>query len=172
MALSAASITLDEYLKTSYSPDCDFIDGVVEERNLGTRPHSRLQFAFQLLLSKYEDSEGVWIYPEQRLQTKPTRFRVPDICVMLDRTEELVLHSAPFLCIEILSPEDRLLRVEERLKEYLDMGVEFAWLVDPVSHEAWTYSDFGKQAIQDGVLRTSNPTLEIQLEDLFRVAER
>jgi hypothetical protein len=28
-------IPVSEYLKTSYSPDCDYVDGEVQERNLG-----------------------------------------------------------------------------------------------------------------------------------------
>ena len=125
-----------------------------------------------MLLSRYEDSLGIWIYPEQRVQTQLRRFRIPDVCVTLDRTEELVFRLAPFLCIEILSPEDRMTRVETRLKEYLQMGVEYVWLVDPMTHEAWSYSDFGKLTVTDGVLRTANPDLEIALADLFRIAER
>ena len=172
MIAATRTVTVDEYLSSSYSPDCDYVDGVIEERELGTKPHSRLTYAFQILLSKYEESHGVWIFPEQRVQTKLTRFRIPDICVTLERTEELVFRIVPFLCIEVLSPEDRMYRVESRLKEYLQMGVPFVWLVDPISHEAWVYSDQGKVEVADGILRTSAPQLEVNLEELFRKAER
>ncbi len=30
-----ALIPVSEYLRTSYSPDCDYVDGEVQERNLG-----------------------------------------------------------------------------------------------------------------------------------------
>jgi hypothetical protein len=36
-------ISLEEYLNTSYSPDREYRDGVVLERNVGTRSHSFLQ---------------------------------------------------------------------------------------------------------------------------------
>ena len=35
-------ISVTDYLATSYSPDCDYVDGRVEERNLGQRDHSNL----------------------------------------------------------------------------------------------------------------------------------
>ena len=36
-------ITVEEYLSTDYSPDCDFVDGVLEDRHVGERDHSDLQ---------------------------------------------------------------------------------------------------------------------------------
>jgi hypothetical protein len=28
-------VSVEEYFATSYRPDCDYVDGVIEERNLG-----------------------------------------------------------------------------------------------------------------------------------------
>jgi hypothetical protein len=36
-------ISVDEYLRTSFHPDCDFIEGEVLERNAGKRKHSYAQ---------------------------------------------------------------------------------------------------------------------------------
>ena len=33
-------LTMDEYLHTMYHPDCDFVDGHLEERNLGEFEHT------------------------------------------------------------------------------------------------------------------------------------
>ena len=43
---SAALISVAEYLRTAYSPDCDYVDGEVQERNLGEKDHSILQCEF------------------------------------------------------------------------------------------------------------------------------
>ena len=32
--------SVNEYLSTSYHPDCEYIDGVILERNVGERDHS------------------------------------------------------------------------------------------------------------------------------------
>ena len=40
---TATLVSLEEYLKTSYEPDCDYVDGVLEERNLGEWNHGDLQ---------------------------------------------------------------------------------------------------------------------------------
>jgi len=36
-------VSVEEYLSTSYEPDCEYEDGVVVERNLGGFEHSFLQ---------------------------------------------------------------------------------------------------------------------------------
>jgi hypothetical protein len=40
---SAALIPVEEYLETSYSPDREFRDGILVERNWGDRAHAGLQ---------------------------------------------------------------------------------------------------------------------------------
>jgi hypothetical protein len=37
--------SVNEYLNTSYSPDCDFVDGRIEGRNVGEHDHAALQAA-------------------------------------------------------------------------------------------------------------------------------
>jgi hypothetical protein len=36
-------IPVSEYLSTDYEPDCDYVDGLLEERNVGEKDHSKLQ---------------------------------------------------------------------------------------------------------------------------------
>ena len=43
---TTALISVEEYLRTAYEPDCDYVDGEVIERNLGERDHSVLQREF------------------------------------------------------------------------------------------------------------------------------
>jgi hypothetical protein len=40
---AATQISVEEYLKTVYRPDRDYVDGVVEERNFGEWDHSWIQ---------------------------------------------------------------------------------------------------------------------------------
>jgi hypothetical protein len=42
---SQPTISVEEYLSTSYRPDCDYVDGLVEERNLGEYDHAAVQSA-------------------------------------------------------------------------------------------------------------------------------
>src|SRR3954453_5383293 len=98
--------SVEEYLATSY-PDGDreFLDGVVVERNLGTPPHSRLQKLLLLHLAAFEEALGIEVLPECRTRIGETRYRVPDVLVMLQpfRQTERVLLDPPFLIVEVLS---------------------------------------------------------------------
>ncbi len=42
---STTLVSVQDYLATSYRPDRDFLDGELQERNLGELEHSRLQSA-------------------------------------------------------------------------------------------------------------------------------
>src|SRR6266436_985405 len=127
---SRTLISVEEYLRTSYRPDCDFIDGEVLERNVGEKDHSSLQKKVILYLATREQQLGIWVFPEQRVQVSPTRFRIPDVCATLSEPAEQIFTKPPFICIEILSPEDRLPRIQQRIDDYLAMGVPFIWVLD------------------------------------------
>ena len=168
---SAKLFTLEEYLTTAYSPDCDYVDGHLEKRNLGKTPHSGLVTELITYLNGRRKQWSIRVWASQRVQTAATRIRVPDICVTVGCPAEPIFRTAPLLCIEVLSSEDRMPRVEKRLQEYLDMGVPFVWVVDPVSHAAWIYSAAGRQSATDGLLRTSEPEIVVPLDELFAGAE-
>ncbi len=166
---SRTLISVEEYLASSFRPDCDYVDGHIEERNWGERTHSRIQARLTVCLARYEEPLGIEVLPEVRVQVKATRFRIPDVCVVLSDPGEEILTHPPFLCIEILSPEDRMSRIKERINEYLAMGVPYVGVLDPQTKRA--YSATSAEAlseVKDGVLRTANPVLELQLAEIFR----
>ena len=45
---STTLISVSEYLKATYRPDCDYVDGRIEERNVGEHDHAALQAALIL----------------------------------------------------------------------------------------------------------------------------
>ena len=160
-------ISVEEYLRSTYESDCDYVDGRIEERNWGERTHSRFQYRIEVYLTRYERL-GIEILPEVRVQVKPTRFRVPDISVVLGGDEEEVLTRPPFLCIEILSPEDRMSRIEQRISDYLEMGVPYVWVVDPYTKHAYCATPAeGLREVKTGVLKTVDPALEVPLAEIF-----
>jgi hypothetical protein len=75
-------ISVAEYLSTAYSPDRDYLDGEVVERNLGELDHSSIQGIIYVSLFTRRREWGIHVYPEQRVQVKATRFRIPDVCAV------------------------------------------------------------------------------------------
>lgn len=160
-------VSVEEYLKTSYRPDCDYVDGIVEERNLGERDHAWIQTQIASWITSKFRQTGIAAIVEWRFQTSPTRFRVPDVTVVRGKPEEKILTKPPLLCIEILSPDDRLSRVNARIKEYLDFGVPAVWLVDPEEKKIWIYRQTGMEEASGNTLRVEGTDLEFPLSEIF-----
>ena len=168
MAPVDALVSVEEYLHTVYRPDCDYVDGELVDRNVGEKSHAKAQWKIMLLLHQGRAQWNIFATQETRVQISRTRYRVPDICVFVGpEPAEEIFTRPPFLCIEILSPEDRMSRMQERIDDYLGFGVEYVWVVDPRSHRAWIYRLEGMHEVHDGVLRTTNPDIEIPLADIF-----
>lgn len=162
-----ALVPLSEYLETSYRPDCDYLDGELLERNVGERDHSRLQGLLTHYLISHEKQWGIIVLPEQRVQLKATRFRVPDISVLAGLLPAgPIIHEPPFLCIEILSPSDRMAEMQERIDDYLAFGVRYVWLIHPTTRRAFVYTPDRVQEVKDGVLRTDSPDICVPLSEL------
>ncbi|HEY1758656.1 MAG TPA: Uma2 family endonuclease [Bryobacteraceae bacterium] len=160
-------ISVEEYLASSYRPDCDYVDGHIEERNLGERTHGRIQGRLMVLLAG-QAQEGAEVLPEVRVQVKPSRFRIPDVCIALNDSDDPILTKPPFLCIEVLSPEDRMSRIEARIKDYVEMGALHVWVLNPQTKQAYVATADGLSEVKTGVLSTGNPTFEVQLAEVFR----
>lgn len=165
---SATLVSVEEYLRTSYRPDRDYVDGEVLERNMGERDHSELQREFILYLGTRAKKWGIQVFPEQRVQVSARRFRIPDVCVIAGRGPlEQIFRQPPFICIEILSKDDSLRSVQSRIDDYLKFGVPYVWVFDPFDRRAWTHNLEGNREVKDGILRTENPSIEVSLAEIF-----
>jgi Uma2 family endonuclease len=86
---------------------------------------------------------------------------------MLAEPDEEVFTEPPFLCIEVLSPEDRAGRIERKIADYLRFGVRYIWVIDPRTREAFIHTATGMHAVEDGVLRTSDPDIAVTLAEVL-----
>ena len=169
MGTVSTAVSVEEYLRTSY-PDGDreYVDGRIIERNLGERDHSRLQRKLIVYFATREKTLGTYCFPEQRVHVKPTRFRIPDVCVYLGaEPEEQVFHTPPFLAVEILSKDDRAGEVGEKIQDYLDFGVRFVWIIDPGKRTGQVYSDARSDPDVDDLLWTEDPDIRLRIDSLF-----
>jgi Uma2 family endonuclease len=155
-------ISLEEYLHTIYHPDCDFVDDHIEERTLGEFDHGNMQAALTAWFFHHGRDWNIRAVTELRTRVTPTRVRIPDVCLLRrDAPREPVTLTPPLLCIEILSPEDRLPRVLKVLDDYVTMGVPNLWIFDPVERIAYIYKDSTLKLISD---RLTIPGTEIYVD--------
>ncbi len=175
MAASAISVpvSLYEYLHSVYETDMDYVDGVLEERNLGEYDHSDLQSELITLFRNHRSEWKVKAVIEQRVQISPTRFRVPDLTVMAASWKRTpIITDAPLLCIEILSPEDRFSRIRARCEDYFRMGVPEAWIFDPAKREALVLRPDGTMTTHNqGSLSLEGTPIAIPLAAVFGVLD-
>lgn len=164
----ATRVSLEEYLNTSYEPDCDYVDGILEERNVGKSRHSETQSAIIAFLMNLRKQHGHRVMTEQRVRVSPTRVRIPDVCLVPWSDREEVTQQPPALWIEVLSPDDRLNRVVTRLQDSLQMGVQMIWVIDPYAKKAWMMTpETPITELTDGVLHCAHPNLEMRLGDIL-----
>ena len=165
-------ISVREYLSTSYRPDCDYVDGRILERNVGKKRHSHTQsyalawFGTRKAQLKFE------ALVEQRIQVAKGRFRIPDmLLVPMPAPDEEVFTRAPYLCLEVMSPDDTMSSLQDRLDDYLKFGVANIWVIDPWKRRAWTVTKAGWHAVLDGMLRTSDGIIAMPVDEVLPEAE-
>ena len=165
-------ISVREYLSTDYEPDCDYVDGFLLERNVGEKDHGKAQKAIILVFEAHREEWGVEVFQEQRVQVSPTRFRVPDICVVTaPEPDEQIFTRPPLICIEVLSPEDRLAAMQQKVQDYIAMGVPYVWIVDPFNFKAYRCTSAGLYEVAE--LRVENSPIVVPLSVIFaRIAPR
>ena len=169
MQPASTLVSVEEYLRTSFSDgDREYVDGRIVERNLGEKDHSRTQRKLIAFFVAQEAALGTYCFPEQRVQVKRTRFRVPDVCVYVGREpQEQVFRTPPFLVVEILSRDDRASDTQEKVEDYLDFGVRYVWIIDPRTRQGYVHTKHGGQPATGGILKTKDPAIELAVASLF-----
>ncbi len=153
---TAAMIPLEEYLKTSYEHDCEWIDGVVRERAMPDDFHSAVQQFFLAYFQSLRRELGVWVRPELRLRVAPRKYRIPDVMLMPTGVRPKPIPDVPpVLCIEVLSPDDKAGELQEKLDDYVVMGVAAIWIVDPRRRKLFTADAHGIHTVESFLVPNS-----------------
>jgi Uma2 family endonuclease len=165
---AATLISVEEYLHTNYDPDREYVDGEVVERNLGEKTHSTIQGNLIYYFRLHRDEWAVRAYPEQRVQVSRTRFRIPDVTVVkLSQEQGEIFTNPQHLCIEILSRDDTMQYMQQKIDDYLAFGVPYVWIVNPRNRKGYVVTSEGMFEAKSGVLETKDPAISVPLAMLF-----
>ena len=139
--MATTLISVEEYLKSSYEPDAEYVDGVIEERPMGEDQHSAWQVALVTYFNVRGREWNIRVRSELRTRTSERRYRIPDVAV-LDAAlpREPVATVPPLIAFEVLSPEDRLSRLLVRLADFENMGVPAIYVIEPADNSLFRYS--------------------------------
>ena len=164
------SISVEDYLDTSFEDgDREYIDGELQEKIVGEIDHSYIQALITAWFHIHGRKLGLCPLIEVRTQVSRTRYRVPDIVVVSGpKPQGRVITEPPFLAIEIISPEDRLSRMEERIDAYIRFGIRFIWVIDPKTGKGHIYTGQHRIPVEDGIFWTEDPRVDL---DFARLSE-
>jgi Uma2 family endonuclease len=140
--MATTAISIEEYLSTTYEPDMDYVDGELEERNVGEYQHNIVQWATLNWFRSHDKEWRTRSVQEQRTRLGASRVRIPDVSVFpRDLPVEEVFTRPQLIAVEVLSPEDRHARMDKKIRNYLDFGVRHVWVVDPATRTGWDCSE-------------------------------
>lgn len=166
-------VTVEEYLGTSYEPDCEYDDGLIVERNLGEFEHAFLQAILATIFTNNMDAWGAYGLTEQRVQIAARKFRIPDVCVVrIGAPAEDILTQPPLIAIEILSPEDTIRRATKKAAEYIQFGIEHVWVIEPQARVAYRGTISTLERVPNGELTVPGTPIHIRIAELFEKLDR
>lgn len=159
-----ARIPIDEYLRSHYEPECELIEGELEQKPMGTIEHMNVERALILALNNYEHLGRP--LPELSIRISQNTVLIPDFAFVRHPVPTSgILELPPLLCVEVLSPSDRFSATLAKMERYRAFGVDHCWIIDPLQKTAWVVSPDGRPYEQRETLRAGE--LEIPLSALF-----
>lgn len=161
----AELVSAEKYLHTSFEHDAEFVEGIIVERAIPAWEHACMQgFLIEELWAQGRRL-GLFAVPEQRVQVRQNCFRVPDVCVLTERPEgepgRRIVTRPPYLCVEILSPEDTAVETLGKVREYLNFGVEWVWVIEPVSLTGQIHSQTSVVSVGDRIFSTDRFSVDL-----------
>ncbi len=108
---------------------------------MGEYDHATWQAILAAFFTIRQAQLGIEARTELRVQVAHRRFRVPDVTLLSRKAprEQIITH-APLAVFEILSPEDTMTRMLEKLGDYERMGIAAIWLIEPTKQLFYRYS--------------------------------
>jgi Uma2 family endonuclease len=171
MGMAATTrISLEEYFRTHYEPECELIDGELRPKPMPTGHHSRMEGRLRDLLRPYQQRGLGEALPELSLLLPGDAVLIPDFVFIWPGQrfdEHDVLDTPPLLCIEVISPSQSFNELYEKCGRYLRWGVPYCWIIDPVRRLAWQIEadEMPREIFAEGSLRAGE--IEVKLTELF-----
>lgn len=121
------------------SPAWEFLEGKAEQKPMPTLFHSRLQRNLVSLIN--DQADGYEAIQELRCIVPPSS-PVPDIAVMAIANipeEDGPIEGPPEWLIEIRSPGQSTVKLQNKILHCLAHGTKLAWLIDIQQQKVWVW---------------------------------
>ena len=139
----------------------ELVNGQIVEKNVSVES-SKIEALFTSRFQIFLLSNPVAdVFPAslgyQCFEDDPSKIRKPDTTVIrLDRLKNLpdpnpgYMPIVPDLAVEVISPNDVVYDVDEKVQEYLDAGFPLVWVADPKARTITVYPLGGRPVIHTG----------------------
>lgn len=158
-------VSMEEYLRTSFSPDSEYIDGYLKEKPVVMSVHGTLESLLSFWFYQHEEEWQIRVGVEVPTQVTPDRIRLPDVVVDHARFWPQTLVDPPLLVIEVLAPSDAEAETKNRIRDYLTMGIQTIWVIDPETRTAEIWGETQKLAATR--LTVAGSQVYVELETIF-----
>ncbi len=175
---------LHEIVLPETKPETEWVRGRALQKMSPKRDHSRLQGALNSALTQWAEGRGE-VGPEWRFRVAPPgemrRPLVPDVAYVTNERlrpltdEELQLPPlAPDVAVEILSPGDRRIDIDDKMSTYLRAGSSLVIVVDAAKrvvelHDGSIVALLGER---DTIEHAALPGFRYSVGDLFGTLRR
>jgi Uma2 family endonuclease len=167
---TAARMPIEQYLRTSYEPDAEFVRGEIEERNAGEYDHSTVQREILFWFYRHDKEWQTRSLQEQRTRLDSDSVRVPDVSVWKrDVPVEPVFTQPQLIVVEVLSSGDSHSSMQARIEDYRRFAIPHIWIVDPSRRIGWDCSD-GNWTRKTRFEVSASP-IYLDLDELFRALD-
>ena len=169
MAAVVTGVSLSEYLRTSYHPDVEYIDGELKEKPVPEYFHGVLQIILGSWFRSHRSEWGIGASVETRIQVEQRRVRLPDVVVVRKEDEQRggALMKAPLIAIEVLSPDDSYADLCGRAADLRAMGTENVWLFNPERRTAEIWTDENWRKVEGNRLQAVDAPVFVDLDRLW-----
>ncbi len=159
---ATAQVSVEEYLRRTEKPYCEYVDGVLHPKAMPIMIHALAQYRLQVLLSR----QGVEALGEVHCRLSPTKYLIPDV-IAAPKIQHPYPTEPVLLCVEILSPEDRPGAMPAKCEQYHAWGVPFCWVIDPEKQTGWQYHAGSEpERVERGATLIAGQ-LAVSLQELF-----
>lgn len=157
MATVETLYTPDDLLRLPESVQFELVDGQLVERNMSQESSWIAGELLRLLANHCAATAVGWAFPAdagyQCFPGDPLKVRKPDASFV--RAETIgrfgmpagYARYAPDLAIEVVSPNDTIEALSEKIEEYFSAGVRLVWVVDPLARKVSVYRPDGRGVI-------------------------
>jgi Uma2 family endonuclease len=163
-----ATVSIGEYLRTSYRPDVEYIDGHLKEKPVVGFPHGRVQGFLFMWFEMHHDEWAIKAAVDTRTRVTADRVRLPDVVVVSAQEQATgALSDPPLVAIEVLSPTDTYADLKNRAADLQAMGTENIWLIDPDKRTAERWNGESWELHASNILGAVDSPIHVDLDWLW-----